>query len=133
MRERAVDHDFTKEYYDQGKYEIQYLSTWGNTTIEYGGDKAWSDWVVLRDKLLNSDLSLDENYKIAEDSINLVSMIDYFLVNLNVVASDWLNYNTAWWRGLNPDGDHKKWGYICLLYTSPSPRDATLSRMPSSA
>ena len=25
------------------------------------------------------------------------------------------------------------WGNSCLLYTSPSPRDATLSRMPSSA
>ena len=25
------------------------------------------------------------------------------------------------------------WPYICLLYTSPSPRDATLSRMPPSA
>ena len=25
------------------------------------------------------------------------------------------------------------WSGICLLYTSPSPRDATLSRMPSSA
>ena len=25
------------------------------------------------------------------------------------------------------------WLYTCLLYTSPSPRDATLSRMPSSA
>ena len=25
------------------------------------------------------------------------------------------------------------WNYYCLLYTSPSPRDATLSRMPSSA
>ena len=25
------------------------------------------------------------------------------------------------------------WGFLCLLYTSPSPRDATLSRMPSSA
>ena len=25
------------------------------------------------------------------------------------------------------------WRDICLLYTSPSPRDATLSRMPSSA
>ena len=24
-------------------------------------------------------------------------------------------------------------GWVCLLYTSPSPRDATLSRMPSSA
>ena len=30
---------------------------------------------------------------------------------------------TPWWR---PDDS-------CLLYTSPSPRDATLSRMPSSA
>ena len=27
----------------------------------------------------------------------------------------------------------KVWSYLCLLYTSPSPRDATLSRMPSSA
>ena len=26
-----------------------------------------------------------------------------------------------------------EWDGICLLYTSPSPRDATLSRMPSSA
>ena len=25
------------------------------------------------------------------------------------------------------------WDTLCLLYTSPSPRDATLSRMPSSA
>ena len=31
-------------------------------------------------------------------------------------------------EGLEPDRDQ-----ICLLYTSPSPRDATLSRMPSSA
>ena len=29
------------------------------------------------------------------------------------------------------DGD--RWCLCCLLYTSPSPRDATLSRMPSSA
>ena len=27
----------------------------------------------------------------------------------------------------------KGWSRSCLLYTSPSPRDATLSRMPSSA
>ena len=29
--------------------------------------------------------------------------------------------------------DNEDMSYICLLYTSPSPRDATLSRMPSSA
>ena len=27
----------------------------------------------------------------------------------------------------------EKWPNICLLYTSPSPRDSNLSRMPSSA
>ena len=27
----------------------------------------------------------------------------------------------------------KRWDHICLLYTSPSPRDGLLSRMPSSA
>ena len=29
--------------------------------------------------------------------------------------------------------DNKRIAFACLLYTSPSPRDATLSRMPSSA
>ena len=29
--------------------------------------------------------------------------------------------------------EFSEWPTICLLYTSPSPRDATLSRMPSSA
>ena len=39
----------------------------------------------------------------------------------------------CWHRALQ---DHKlsiEWIHYCLLYTSPSPRDATLSRMPSSA
>ena len=35
---------------------------------------------------------------------------------------------------VNKDGGiHGKGEITCLLYTSPSPRDATLSRMPSSA
>ena len=33
----------------------------------------------------------------------------------------------------NPDGLSNSYIRACLLYTSPSPRDATLSRMPSSA
>ena len=45
-----------------------------------------------------------------------------------------------WLHGLGADGhdfaavvpELEKLG-VCLLYTSPSPRDATLSRMPSSA
>ena len=40
-----------------------------------------------------------------------------------------LNVYTAFPRA---DG-HTVWAHICLLYTSPSPRDGLLSRMPSSA
>lgn len=112
MRERPVDHDYTSEYYDQGKYDLQYLSTWGGTEAEYGGLQAIADWENLRNFILENDMSIPYNYELAADSINMTSMIDYFIMNLNVVAKDWLNYNTGWWRGRNPDGDHKKWGYI---------------------
>ena len=40
------------------------------------------------------------------------------------------------WVLLKENNDGKEWidmGSICLLYTSPSPRDGLLSRMPSSA
>ena len=40
----------------------------------------------------------------------------------------------AWMKPGEKIGDVKNiQGWLCLLYTSPSPRDATLSRMPSSA
>ncbi|KAA3633716.1 MAG: T9SS C-terminal target domain-containing protein, partial [Bacteroidetes bacterium] len=112
MRERPVDHDYTKEYYDQDKYNLHYLSTWGSTEAEYGGLAAFADWVSLRDFILQNDMGDPVNYEIVKDQYQMLSLIDYMVVNLNCVASDWLNYNTGWWRGLDPEGDHKKWGYI---------------------
>ncbi len=112
MREKVVDHDYTAEYYNQGKEDLQFLSTWGTTDIEYGGQPALRDWVSLTDFILDNDMAEADNYKIVKDSINLISLIDYFSMNQATVASDWLNYNTGWWRGLNPEGSHKKWGYL---------------------
>jgi hypothetical protein len=112
MRERPVDHDYTDYYYKQGKYEIQYLSTWGDTEAEYGGNEAIYEWEDIRNFCLENDMSDDANYQVVADEVDLLSMIDYLIVNLNVVASDWMNYNTGWWRGLDEDKPHKKWGYI---------------------
>ena len=112
LREKPNDHDYTDYNYDQGKYDIQWLSTWGFTEAEYGGQQAFDDWAVLRDFILDNDMSIPANYQIADDGLQFNSLIDYMVTNLNVVASDWLNYNTAWWRGLNPDGSHKGWGYM---------------------
>jgi len=35
LREKVADHDYTEEYYDQGKYDIDFLSHWGNTVETY--------------------------------------------------------------------------------------------------
>lgn len=112
IRENPDDHDYTDYRYGQGKYDLQYLLTWDNTWAEYGGQQAHDDWNAFRKTVLSSDLSDPQQYQFVRDSLDLLSLIDYFIVNLNVVASDWLNYNTGWWRGKNPDGGHKKWGYI---------------------
>ncbi len=112
MRDRPVDHDYTDYYYNQGKFDLQYLSTWGDSEAEYGGDQAFYDWEEIRNFCLENDMSDEANYNRVEEEISLLSMIDYFVANLNVVASDWMNYNTGWWRGMNPEEKHTKWGYI---------------------
>ncbi|MBT8232445.1 MAG: CotH kinase family protein, partial [Bacteroidia bacterium] len=111
-RERPTDHDYTEYYYDQDKYNLQYLLTWGRTWAEYGGQQAFEDWFELRDFIMNNDMGIAEHYEYVKDNMQVLGLIDYMLINLNVVSSDWLNYNTGWWRGLDPDGDHKKWGYL---------------------
>jgi gliding motility-associated-like protein len=42
---------------------------------------------------------------------NIQSLTDYVILNSYVVCMDWLNWNTAWWRGLNYQCDKKKWRY----------------------
>jgi CotH kinase protein/Chitobiase/beta-hexosaminidase C-terminal domain/Lamin Tail Domain len=114
IREIPDEHDYTDFYYKQGKYDLQYLLTWGETWAEYGGNKSFTDWASLRNYILGSNTNLADStkYAFAANRLDMLSLTDYFLINLNVVCTDWINYNTGWWRGLNPDGDHKKWGYI---------------------
>ena len=71
-------------------------------------------------------ISKDINLRIKADAVGLQAE-DY--VNDNVSIDDLY----AGFRELSTDAETIKTLHDCLLYTSPSPRDATLSRMPSSA
>jgi len=110
LREKADDLDYTEFLYDQGQGNVDYIKTWGGTWSEYGNGEP--DWEALVDYILNNDMTDDANYAYVSGELNTGSLIDYFILNSYVVTSDWLNWNTAWWRGTNPDGDHKKWGYV---------------------
>ena len=59
-----------------------------------------------------------------------VVYVSSFALFATAFVSDWF-----WLVGLVIPGfaTYKLWADICLLYTSPSPRDGLLSRMPSSA
>lgn len=112
LREIPDDHDYTEYYYGQGKYDIQYILTWGNTWAEYGGGKALQNWKSLYDYVQNNPMGDQARYDYVASQLDVASLVDYVIVNSVTVCSDWLNYNTGWWRGLNPAGGHRKWGYI---------------------
>ncbi|MCB0705686.1 MAG: CotH kinase family protein [Saprospiraceae bacterium] len=107
-REKVDDHDYTKEYYDQGKEWIDFIKTWGGTWQEYG---SWDDWYDLHDFILSNDMADAANYDYVKTQFNVLSLIDYMILNTHVVCKDWLNWNTAWWRGRKPTGGAQTWRY----------------------
>ena len=112
IREKPNDHDFTKYYYDQDKYDLYYLMLWGNTWAEYGGQPALDDWYTLYNYIMTHNMAIQSNYDYVESQFDPASLVDYMLINSYVVCSDWLNWNVGWWKGTNPNGGHKRWGYI---------------------
>lgn len=110
-REKADDHDYTSYYYDQDKLDLYYLKTWGGTWSEYGGNAAQNDWDALRNYVMNNNMGIPANYAYVGNRLNLLSLIDYFIINTHTVCKDWLNWNTAWWRGTDSAGQQLKWRY----------------------
>ena len=111
IREKCDDHDYTKKYFDQDEYDLQYLKTWGGTWSEYGGPQAQTDWNALRAYIMSNNMGDPTAFAYVNSQYNWKSLVDYVVLNSYTVCTDWLNWNTAWWRGSNPAGEHKKWGY----------------------
>ena len=107
-REKVDDTDFTREYYDQPRHFVDFLKTWGGTWEEYGDGDDWYDFV---DFVTGNDMTVQANYDYAITQLHPLSLIDYFILNSYIVSMDWLNWNTAWWRGRHPDGNAKRWRY----------------------
>lgn len=111
IREKADDHDFTDYYDDQDKYHLEYLKTWGSTWEEYGTPNALPNWNSLRNYINSNNMGVAANFNYVDSLLNWESLVDYFVLNSYVVTQDWLNWNTAWWHGTDPNGDKKKWRY----------------------
>lgn len=111
IREKVDDHDFTDYYYDQDANHLQFLKTWGGTWSEYGGTQAQSDWNAFVTFVTTNNMATPANWAYVDSVYNWKSLCDYIILNSICVTSDWLNWNTAWWRGMDTLGDKKKWRY----------------------
>jgi hypothetical protein len=112
FREKVSDHDFTDYYYNQDKYNLYYLKLWGWSWAEYGGQAAWDDWNALHDFIKYNDMSNQSNFEYVKSQYDYTSLVDYIHINSFVVCSDWINWNVGWWKGTDPEGEHRKWGYV---------------------
>lgn len=112
IREKVDDPDYTDYYYNQDKYSIDFLMHWGSTWVEFGDPDLIDDWNQFFNYIRNNDMADQENYQYVADRLDVLSLTDYTLIQSASVCSDWLTWNVGWWRGLDPEGEHKKWGYI---------------------
>lgn len=113
IREKVDDKDFIEHYYGIEEQNIQFLKTWGGTWSEYGGGQAQTDWNTLRTFILNNNMGNAANFATVDAQLNWRSLVDYFCINSYTVCTDWLNWNTAWWRGINTPANNPraKWSY----------------------
>ncbi len=107
-REKVNDHHFTNYYYNQDENDIDVLAYWGGMNINYGSD---TGWVNVYNFCMSKNLAVQANYDHVAKFLNMNSVIDNAIFNTFIVNSDWINWNTMWWRGNNPNGNKKKWRY----------------------
>lgn len=118
LRERVDDNNYTDFYYGQdyiyrdSDIYLQFLKTWGSTQAHFGNQPAINDWNALRNYIQTNNIGEPAHFNYVESQLNIDSLIDYFVINSYVVSRDWLNYNTGWWRGLDPAGQAQQWRYI---------------------
>ena len=107
IRKKVNDPDYTEYYHGQKEEDLDMLSYWGSLNIRYGSD---ADWVNLFNTIMASNMANPADYNAIAARLDLDNVIDYMILNTWSINSDWLNWNTMWYRGRgNPS---KKWAYV---------------------
>jgi gliding motility-associated-like protein len=106
VREKVNDPDYTSYYHNKQEEELDFLSYWGGLQVRYGSP---TDWNNLYQYIMSNDMSVQANYNQVAGRLNIQSVIDYIIINTFTVNSDWINWNSMWWRGRN--NPEVKWRY----------------------
>jgi gliding motility-associated-like protein len=108
IRERVDHHKWSEYYYNQKAEDIDMLKQWGGLNVAYGSDTAWTN---LFNFVMANNMTNQNAYNYVEQRMDFNSVIDHAIYNTYIVNSDWINWNSLWWRGRANGGT--KWRY-CL-------------------
>lgn len=103
LREK-IDEDFLFENFALDDDKVDLLEK-ENLIIE--GDNA--DFIALFNFILANDLSDENNFNVVAEQLEVTNVIDYFVVELFIINTDWPQNNVKYWK----QGDGK-WQYIFL-------------------
>ena len=106
IREKMNDPDFTDYYYGQKEEDIDLLRYWGGMVVQYGSQNDWND---LFNYITTNSMAVQANYNSAASRIDVQSVMDYMILNTWAVNSDWIIWNSMWWRGTATP--NVKWRY----------------------
>jgi hypothetical protein len=100
-REKVNDPDYTKFYHGQEKKDLDFLSFWGGLNVRYGSP---NDWNNLYNYVTANSMQVQANYQSVATQLDVNNVIDYMILNTWSINSDWLNWNTMWWKGNGGNG-----------------------------
>ncbi len=109
LRERQ-DEYFIEDNFGYTPEEVNLLERTATIPGTYNallGD--WSDYDYLEEAAILLDLSLDENYDLMRDWMNIENYVDYQSTEIFICNQDWLSNNMKFWRTYNSD---RKWEWI---------------------
>lgn len=96
VREKQNKHYIAENYgYDKEDIDVIKNGGWGDDELIDGQKE---DFWEMRNYLENTDLSIDENYKKAQNYLDISNFIDYNVLEMYVVNEDWPGNNIAYWH-----------------------------------
>jgi len=108
IRERYDDHYFAN-HYDIDKDNVAVLEIASNNStpeVNEGDESDLAFYNEMRDFFDSSSLTSDENYKKAQEYLDIDNFIDYYITNIYSGNTDWPGNNNVFWRYKTDNGGY---------------------------
>ncbi len=104
LQER-IDHRYIEANHGVERDKVDLMGNWYGMT-EYGNNK---DFLALYDFIENNDLTIQSNYEIVSNWMDIDNFIDYQIFEIFIANYDWPENNMKCWKERDSEG---KWRWI---------------------